>query len=172
MSVFDTITGLKTLPLASNDPRFPIWRFMLNGALVADATGGSATLFMVIRPTGQPQSGQVIGIRSIFTTEGANSGIVSALAQRFVLVQEQGVDEVINFQFTSTVIASAKRSSALNVDTILGQHTRGAANAQIEIDWAANEDGITMQAYVEGFIWTAEALYRGGPLFPGQFPTP
>jgi len=174
VSTFGTITGLKTIPFPSSDPRFPKWRFVTTGAIVGTATGGIAQIFFVIRPTGQPPSGLVYGLRTISAIGPVGAGVVAAQAQRFVLIESQGgVDEVLNFPLTTVAFtANEEFSSALRVDTIIGQSQRGAANSQVQVHYNTNVDGGGYEAYLEGFVWESRALYEGGPLFPGEFPTP
>jgi len=171
MSVFGTITGIQTMPFPSSDSRFPVLQFVMSGAVSEDASGGIAQLFFVIRPTNQRASGLFYGIRSVYASGGNGSEPHHALAQRFVITQRQTRDEVISIPLVSILATADTISAAINVDTIIGRPTIEAAAAQIQVQ-GKNPNVGNFQALVYGFLWEPRAFAEGGPLWPGQFPTP
>lgn len=172
MSVFATVTGLFTVPYPSADPRYPTIRFVTAGVLVGDGSGGIAQIFFVVVPTAQAPSGLIYGVRRVHTVAGGGAAIpVTALAQRFIMVLQQTVDEVIGIPLTTVHNGQSSIGDTGKRDALLGFHPpNDAASSQVAVTWATNTNAETYSAYVEGFIWQPQALNNGGPLFPGEIP--
>jgi len=173
MALNATQTGLRTTPFRSADGRFPTWRFTSSILVVGDASGGDVTMSFILRLANQPPSGLVYGLRSIWFRGDLDVGAVGAHCDNFRMDANQSTDDAISFFMPKAVpTATRQLNQAINQDTVLGLATGGNNNSSVVIGVETNTNTANYRGYLEGFIWTPEALYQGGPLFPGEFPTP
>lgn len=173
MTIAATVEGFHTFPFPSNDDRFPTLRWESSGRATGDATGGGVLITLQLRPALQPPSGLVFGVDSLHAFENAASPTadVAVRAANFKLSPPQDVQNAISFPLTS-ITAFGRLSNALAVNTILGNAGDLANNSHLLFSFSTNINTVLYVVYATGFIWQSKALYEGGPLFPGQFPTP
>jgi len=174
MAVGVTFNTQNTLPFPTVDQRFPTFRFIATGTIVGDATGGRVDIRMELGLT-RPGilSGLIYGIRHFFgkaDTTGAGAVLAEALSWR--LAEKQTEVDAIIIPLVTVDNGANGASAALNTDVLLGRQSGPAVSAAVQFQWENNLNLTVYQCYVEGFIWRPAAALEGGPLFPGEFPTP
>lgn len=174
MTVSETIRGLHTTPFISQDQRYPIFRFVMNGVVAGDATGGIVQMTFELRPSGQPLSGQIFGIRRVNALAlDATVGDCAFEVFRTTLIEDPLEDEVLSIFMDDVAITGSRELwDSGKVDMLIGRPSTLAANTAGIFFWESNVDTVSYRAQIEGFVWQPRALFEGGPLFPGEWNPP
>ncbi len=174
MSIATTVNTQKTLPFPSSDERFPTFRFISSGTTTGDATGGNVALTLELGLTRAGiLSGLIYGVKSLFSRLNVSGGGVGSVETAlWQYVEQQVRTSTMNFALNTVDNQVTTLHSLANVNTVLGRQGGPAASASMTFRFENNINLAIYEAYVEGFIWQPIAALQGGPLFPGDFPTP
>lgn len=175
MAISNTVQTMKTLPFPSADPRFPNIRFVAGDAVNGDASGGTVRLAIELglTPAGV-LSGLIFGIdRAYAVFEGTGTvAAVSLSTVGWVLTEQQSQASAIVLPMVTVDSGLITVSELRKGRILLGRQSGPSVSASVRFEFDVNTNTLTYRTYVTGYIWKPIAALEGGPLWPGDFPTP
>ena len=173
MTVTTTVATLKTLPFPSNDPRYPTFRWVSTGTVLGDASAGEVIIRLELGLTrAGVLSGLVFGLDTLSGVVSlGGGGDLTVVTSQFRLT-ELGDTNALGYPLDVRDSGAEGVYGLFNLRSLLGRQAGSAVTAELIFEWDTNVDTAEYRAYAHGYIWQPIALLQGGPLFPGDYPTP
>jgi len=151
-----------------DDPGLPVGMYVAQGATLGDASGGDRIIFFDFKGEGNPVSGRLFNIEQInVIATGATAQVGHMVANNWESVSAVGL---INRQWRFNLVnnnngfAAMDEREYLPMPLFLGAVApipSLAADIEIGTD---NEDGDTLLATIQGYIWEARSIQAPGGL--------